>query len=116
MLSLLNIYSVTSSMQAAQPAAWTTKPTTSREAYPTYEFHSTSAFTPVVGTTSYTSDISSPAQNAPNRVRMNSPWDKPTEPEIGVIDTPVGEPFILLILAVLYLFYRRKRKKAKITE
>lgn len=31
-----------------------------------------------------------------------------TGPEIGVIDTPVGEPFVLLLMALLYFLIRKK--------
>ena len=33
----------------------------------------------------------------------------PAGDEVGLIDTPVGEPLILLLLAFLYFFYRRRQ-------
>ena len=122
MLSLLNISSVwVSTQQNTSSSAWSTTSATKPVTSPAYQFHSTSTCTPVVGCTSYTSEVYLPAANAPVPVipyagmsgsggpqgpRKTSPWD--IGPEIGVIDTPVGEPFVLLLMALLYFFIRKK--------
>ncbi len=108
--------------QPAQPSAWQTNPTMSNDIRPRYEFHSSSAFTPVVGTTSYTAELTAPGAYAPqNNMLRKGPWDRPTDPPIGQLDTPVGEPLILLVLAMLYLAWRiikpsRFLKRDKLTE
>ena len=102
--------------QPNQPNAWRTTPTMSHDALPTYQFQSTSAYTPIVGQTNYTSTISCPGAVAPQSgPRKSSPWDKPTGgQEVGVIDTPVGDPLILLLIAALYLSYLWYRKRKSV--
>lgn len=36
--------------------------------------------------------------------------EDPTGDEVGYIYTPVGEPLVLLLMAVLYLFYKKSKK------
>lgn len=87
----------------------------SYDAYPAARFHSTSSYTPVVGTTSYTSEVYEPGADAPHsgmyKAAAKSPWDKPTGPGVGEMDTPVGEPLILLVFALLYLLGKWKGRK-----
>ena len=84
------------------PSAWQTTPVMSEDVRPNYQFQSTSAYAPMVGTHSYPSSaVYAPASPKPRR---SSIWDEEPEEgyEIGVL-TPVGEPLILLVLAMLYL-------------
>lgn len=75
---------------------------------PSYQFRSTSTFTPIVGERSYISTQRySPVANKPYRAKA----DFTEDPEIGVIiQQPVGEPYVLLLMAVLYLFYKKSKK------
>lgn len=97
--------------QAKQPAQWRTTPTLSQDVYPAYEFRSTSAYAPIVGQTDYiaTTDCSPYTNNLPGRSIRRDIWDdEPDGDELGVIDTPVGEPYILLLFALLFLAYKKK--------
>jgi len=92
--------------QVTPPSAWRTTPTLSSDIRPTYQFRSTSSYTPVMNTTVYTPGCSSPSQG-PNRMRRGGMDDEEEDPEgdpVGTINTPVGEPLILLIFALLYFF------------
>lgn len=92
--------------QTTPPAAWRTTPTLSTDMQPGYQFRSTSAYTPTVNVTVYTPGCSSPA-SGPKRARKE--WsDEPDEPEIGVTDTPVGEPLVLLLFALLYMLIGKR--------
>ena len=98
--------------QAAPPAAWRTTPTLSTDIEPTYQFRSTSAYTPTASITVYTPGSSAPYYG-PRRDPVN-PWgsDPDDDEEIGQMKTPVGEPLILLLMALLYAVgrYFAKRK------
>ena len=90
---------------------------------PEYQFRSTSTCPPVVGYTSYTStEPYSPMANAPRpgQIRRDSWGEGGVEEEapVGVIPvSPVGEvPMALMIvMAFLYLFFAKIRKKSKNT-
>lgn len=60
--------------QAQQPASWGRTPTLSEDVRPTYNFRSTSSYTPIVGTTPYMSDGSGPI-SSPRRARKD--WGCP---------------------------------------
>lgn len=97
--------------QASQPASWDRKPTLSDEVNTAYNFRSTSSYTPIVGTTSYMSDGSGPV-SAPRRAK--SGWGAPDDddnPVGAVSNVPVGEPLILLLMALGYLLYVRSRTR-----
>ena len=88
---------------------------------PEYQFRSTSTCPPVVGHTSYTStEPYSPMANAPRpgSIRRDS-WNEGEEdvedqdPLGQMTVTPVGEPLMLLLMAFLYLFFAKIRKKSK---
>ena len=102
---------------ATSPFARYNTPTLSSDVLPQYVFQSTSTCTPVVGETSYTSGYYAAPANAPMSGPHNSsPWDRPNGDEIGVIFTPVGEPYILLMIAFAYMigiFLKRRSKKGK---
>ena len=104
--------------QASQPAAWRTTPTLSQDVCPAYQFHSTSAYTPIVGKTRYISaesyNPSQPTQSAPQRhLRKGMDDEDPDGDELGQIDTPIGNiPFaIMALMAGLYAILNKKRKK-----
>ena len=88
-----------------------------------YQFHSTSTYPLIVGTTSYTANDSPVIGQSP-RVRKTGYWNEYGEwvesPEdenpIGVIDTPVGEPWVLILLVGMYLFVTVRRKTKRIAK
>lgn len=86
---------------------------------PTYQFRSTSAYTPSMGTTATFTPLAdnpgaSPATR-PGLRKGGNPWDEdPGDDDnpIGVVPEPIGSPLVLLVLAALYLavrIYRRKK-------
>ena len=91
----------------------------SEDVRPTCEFRSTSSYAPVVGTTSYLSTsttVYTPGTSEPYRAKKDS-WSEgdPEGEEVGYINTPIGEPFILLLFGVLMMvsIYTKKRVTAK---
>lgn len=97
---------------AAAPAAWRTTPTMSE--CPAYQFRSTSSFTPIVGQRSYTAtEVYSPV-SGPYKVKKD--WEDEEDP-VGQWDTPVGEPLIMLVMAVALLMAKglkaKRRKELK---
>lgn len=100
------------SSQAMQPAAWTTTPMMSEDVRPVYDFRSTSTVNPIVGTTSYTATPDFyPGGTKGNRMRKSDPWGPPEDDPIGVLPdpAPIGEPLILLAMALLYFVWRRRK-------
>ena len=98
---------------ATQPSAWRTTPTLSEDIRPAYQFQSTSTFAPTTHVTVYTPGSGTP-YGAPYRQRKGID-DEEEDPggdgtEIGQIPTPIGSPLILLLMAVLYLFYKKSKK------
>lgn len=100
--------------QPTQPASWGRTTTFSDDVQPSYNFRSTSSYSPIVGTTSYMSDGSGPI-SSPRRARTS--WGKPGDDDdpMGTIkNTPIGEPLVLLLLALGYVICIRLRmRKAK---
>lgn len=95
--------------QDAQPASWGRTTTFSDDVRPTYTFRTTSAYSPIVGNTSYLSDGSGPV-NSPSRAKAWSPWDDPDDDPMGTVPAvPVGEPLVLLVMALAYILCRRTR-------
>ena len=86
--------------------------TTTTATLPSYQFRSTSTFTPIVGERSYisTTQSYSPVANKPYRAKAD--WtEQENEDPIGQIsEDPIGSPLILLLMAVLYLFYKKSKK------
>ena len=112
------IGSVNAMSQASAPAAWRTTPVMSEDVRPTCEFRSTSTYAPVVGTTSYLSTsttVYTPVTSGPNRAKKDIWDDEPEDNEIATVNTPIGEPFILLLFGVLMMvcIYTKKRVTAK---
>lgn len=104
---------------ATQPSAWRTTPTLSQDIAPSCTFRSTSSFTPVMGTSAYSSEVYTPGAGSPFGPRRSesNPWDEeegdPTGPEVGQVDTPVGSPLVLLLFAVLFIVLKRKKSYAE---
>ncbi len=109
---LCSLGAANAASQVEAPAAWRTTPTLSADVYPSYQFRSTSSYAPVVGTTSYLSTstvVYTPGTSNPYRAKKDSWSETPTDEEIGFIDTPIGEPLILLLFGLLFILYKRKR-------
>jgi hypothetical protein len=105
------IGSVNAMSQASAPAAWRTTPVMSEDVRPNYEFHSTSTYAPVVGTTSYiatSTTVYKPGTSGPNRAKKDV-WDDPEDDAIATVDTPIGEPIILILFALAFILYKKKR-------
>ena len=125
--------------QLKQPSAWTTTPQTSKDVRPSYQFRSTSTYTSVVGdknifftskqddntpaiignipypSMAYTTSgsrplYSGPLYSGPNYARRS--WDEEGE-EIGLINTPVGEPWVLLLMALVFLIAKNGKFRCK---
>ena len=99
--------------QPKQPALWSSTPKLSSGMQPNYQFKSTSAYTPVLGNSAYSSNVYE-IESAPiTRPRKAGYWNEDGEwvegnDPIGVVPdpAPVGEPFVLLVMAMLYLLVR----------
>ena len=105
------IGSVNAASQVEAPAAWRTTPTLSADIYPSYQFRSTSTYAPVVGTTSYLSTsttVYKPGTSGPNRAKKDV-WDDPEDDAIATVDTPIGGPIILILFALAFILYKKKR-------
>lgn len=95
--------------QPTEPASWERTITFSDDVQPSYNFRSTSSYSPIVGTTSYMSDGSGPV-SSPRRTASYDPWADPDDDDpMGTASSlPVGEPLVLLVLALLYIVLRKK--------
>lgn len=120
-------YALCAYRPATLPSAWRTKPVLSSNIQTEYQFRSTSTCPLIVGCTSYTGTYTgtytatnNPTASSSPRVRKGGYWidgeyyETPDDPEkeqpIGVIDTPVGEPWILILLVGIYLFVSIRNK------
>ncbi len=85
----------------------------------TMPFHSTSTYQSVVGESNIfsseetTTPVGSPTPYyTPFRARKE--WGtQPTDEELGQVDTPIGEPLVLLLMAVVYFLFATLRKRQK---
>ena len=113
-----NLSSASTSPQTSQSASWGyTAPFTIEKqampntACPTYQFKSTSIYLPATG-----GIVGGILGSQSPEIQSDDPWN-PFDPlsggEVGVIDTPVGEPLILLIFALLYGVVRLLRRERK---
>jgi hypothetical protein len=105
------IGSVNAASQVSAPAAWRTTPTLSADITPAYQFRSTSSYAPIVGTTSYlatSTTVYKPGTSGPNRAKKDV-WDDPEDDAIATVDTPIGEPIILILFALAFILYIKKR-------
>ena len=79
-----------------------------------YQFRSTSAYTLTTNTSVYAPGTSSPYGNTVKRARKGEDdigeEEDPEGDPTGYIDTPVGEPWVLVLMAILYLFYAKRKK------
>ena len=83
--------------------------TTTTTTLPSYQFRSTSTFTPIVGERSYISTQSySLVANKPYRAKAD--WTEEGDPVGQITEDPIGSPLILLLMAVLYIFYTNRKK------
>lgn len=80
-------------------------------------FHSTSAYPSVVGESNIffkeetTTPVGSPTPYyTPFRSRKGV--DDEEGDEVGVVDTPIGEPFVLMIMAGMFMVYIYRREKS----
>ncbi len=83
---------------------------------PTYTFHTTSVYTSVVEDPNFSPVAVDPySNNSPRGHIRKGGWGDPDDNEIGVIDdpAPVGSPFILLLMALLYLCGRVVYKRLR---
>ena len=105
--------------EATLPQAWQRTPVMSEDIRPTYEFRSTSSYMATGGRGS-AAPISAPYSSKPRRV---NPWDDSVDPEtgdpnaqgVGNVFTPVGEPLVLLVLAMVYgliMGWRRSHRRS----
>ncbi len=93
---------------ATMPAAWSTTPTLSGDVQPSYQFQSTSSYTLTTNTTVYEPGACSPSPSPSVRCARRSVWDDPDDDtEIGQVNTPIGEPLVLLLFALLYMLKRQ---------
>lgn len=129
--------------QTKQTSAWTTTPQTNKDVRPSYQFRSTSTYTSVVGdknifftskqedntpaiignipypSMAYTTSGSRPLYAGPKRAYRgggmddeeddDDPWGDP----MGSVDTPVGEPWVLLLMALVFLIAKNGRFRCK---
>ncbi|MBQ2170230.1 MAG: hypothetical protein II448_00640, partial [Paludibacteraceae bacterium] len=87
--------------EATPPQSWQRTPVMSEDVRPAYEFRSTSSYTATTGRGS-AAPISAPYSSKPRRV---NPLDDSVDPEtgdpdgygVGIFNTPVGEPMVLLV-------------------
>lgn len=75
--------------------------------YPTFHFHSTSAIKPSGQSATFTPLADNSNENSSSGPIIRKGID-PDEDEIGNI--PVGEPLILLVLAIGYIAYKRRKQ------
>ena len=84
--------------------------------FPTFSFRTTSTYVPAVGsgaaTTLADAEATLAARNRILRRGGKNPWDEePDDDPIGVVPTvPVGEPLVLLVMALLYLGYKKREQ------
>ena len=74
-------------------------------------FRTTSIMIPSTGATSVPSLSTTTALASRNKMRQSNPWDEdPTDDPIGVVPTvPVGSPLVLLLMAFVYILYKRRK-------
>jgi len=95
--------------QVTPPSAWRTTPVMSEDVRPSYQFRSTSAF-PTVSGRSTMAPVNAPAYAS--RPRRSTIDEEPDGEEVGVF-APVGEPFVLLLMAFIYFIWKKMSKKSK---
>ena len=90
---------------------------------PSYQFQSTSTCLSVVGNSTFTTTtVYAPGCSSPSGASRprRSLWDEedeegnPSGEGVGNVDTPVGEPMVLLLLALGYLLVKVESGKRKV--
>jgi len=79
-----------------------------------YSFHTTSVYIPTSSSSKTYTPIADQEEGSTTNKRKNSPFaPDPTDNPVGVVTnpTPVGEPLVLLMMALLYGLYRMLRKR-----
>jgi len=103
--------------QAVPPASssWGNMQRSGTAVAPSYQFQSTSPLLDgVTGTSDGYSPMAGAPSSRPNRTGghwENGEWVEDDDNPIGVIPSPVGEPYILLVMAAVYLLFMRRRKR-----
>lgn len=111
----------------ALSSAWALDMNTQKNStFPAYQFQSTSTCSSVVGNSSFASTtVYAPCSSAPSSKPRRSegnynPWDdsgddegNPSGQGVGEVDTPIGEPFVLLLMAGAYFLFATLRKRQK---
>lgn len=87
----------------------TYSPVFDQDVSPTFNFQSTSPYSSPVGSAS----SGMTTQSGPRRASGFS-WDDPEDDPIGVLpNIPVGEPLVLLMMALLYVLYRMHKRRVR---
>ncbi len=107
-------------------SAWAFERTVQLSTAPAYQFQSTSAYPSMTGGSTFASTtVYAPCSSAPSSKPRRSegnynPWDdsgddegNPSGQGVGEVDTPIGEPLVLLLMAVAYLLFATLRKRQK---
>ena len=104
------IYAVGTYTPATLPSPWSTTPTMSNDMQTVYQFRSTSPYVSSMNTSS--TMITLYGRVGASSMRKTGSWNEDDNPIGEVPDpAPVGEPLVLLALAMLYLLYRRRKAK-----
>jgi len=91
----------------------TSTPQLSSDMHLTYRFQSTSPYLNAAGKA-----VDGIEFHRPGQLRMDyDPWADPDDDAIGILDNPLGgEPFVMMLMAVLYIGFRawriRRQRKA----
>lgn len=100
--------------EASLPQTWQRTPVMSEDVRPAYEFRSTSSYMATGGRGS-----AAPAgATYSSKPRRANPWDDSGDPNgegVGNVFTPVGEPLVLLVLAIIYgliMGWRRSHRRS----
>lgn len=102
--------------EATPPQSWQRTPVMSEDVRPAYEFRSTSSYMATTGRGS-TVLTGTAYSSRPRRENTNpSPFDEdPSGQGVGNVDTPVGSPMVLLVLAMVYgliMGWRRSQRRS----
>ena len=97
--------------EATLPQSWQRTPVMSEDVRPAYEFRSTSSYMATTGRGS--AALTGTAYSS--RPRKSTIDEEPDGDEIGVMPGPIGEPLVLLVLAMVYgliMGWRRSQRRS----
>lgn len=103
--------------EASLPQTWQRTPVMSEDVRPTYEFRSTSSYTATSGRGSSVT-VGAAYSSRPRRGYWNNgEWVADDDLPVGEVDDPipVGEPLVLLVLAMVYgliMGWRRSQRRS----